>query len=113
MSEGACRMLHSEDRIVANPVAIRSEMQTIVRSAAEPWSPGDSVKAAVQRASRKIGLPYRRIRSFWYAQADAWAHEADRLRAWRVLAEHQQEQRLRDELHALQARLGRLRRAQD
>lgn len=101
-------MLPDKNRILDRAAALRGEMQQIVRSAAEPVSPGASVKAALQQASRRLGLSYSRIRSFWYAQADAWAHEADQLRAWRQMSDLQREQRLREELMALQARIGQM-----
>lgn len=63
--------------------AIMAEMQSIIRAAAEPWSPGDSAKAAIRRAARNTGLTFRRARTFWYGESAAVrAAEADALRAW-------------------------------
>jgi hypothetical protein len=59
-----------------------AELRAIARRAAEPCDAGDSVKAAIGRAARRLGLSYRRARSFWYGQGSPRAAEADRLRAW-------------------------------
>ena len=58
-------------------------MQRITRMAAEPRRPGDNVKRQIGRAAWRLGLSYRRARSFWYGDASAAvrAHEADHLRA--------------------------------
>lgn len=86
--------------------AIASEMQSITRSAAGPWQPGDSVKAAIGRAARTLGIGYRRARSFWYGeQVSVRAFEADRMRAAETLLLTQRRQRLEQELAALRARL--------
>lgn len=67
---------------MANPAYL--EMQMICREAAEPWFPGDSVKLGINRAARKLGIGYRRARSFWYGDEVAVrADEADKLRAIR------------------------------
>ncbi len=85
---------------------IAHEMQAITRRAAEPWLPGDSVKAAIGRASRTLGIGYRRARSFWYGESVAVrAIEADRMRAAETLLLTQRRQRLEQELAALRARL--------
>jgi hypothetical protein len=86
--------------------AIASEMQSITRRAAEPWLPGDSVKAAIGRAARTLGIGYRRARSFWYGESVAVrAFEADQMRAAETLLLTQRRQRLEQELAALRARL--------
>ena len=43
------------------------EAQSLVRRIAEPCPAGDSVKAAIGRAARKLRLNYARCRAFWYA----------------------------------------------
>lgn len=93
---------------MSDVAAMRQEMQGIVRSAAEPWQPGDSIKAALYRATRALGLPPSRVRKFWYSQADTWGWEADRLRAWASYADARKSERLHAELKALQERQGRL-----
>lgn len=40
-----------------------------VREAAEPAAPGESVKAAINRAARRLGLGYARARDHWYGRA--------------------------------------------
>jgi hypothetical protein len=58
------------------------EMRHIVRCAAEPAAPGESVKAAIGRAARRLALDWGRARSLWYgdARVRVSADEADRLR---------------------------------
>jgi hypothetical protein len=57
------------------------EAQTLVRRCAEPRPPGDQVKAAIRRASRRLGLPFTRTRDIWYGDARRIdAEEMDRLR---------------------------------
>jgi hypothetical protein len=112
MAWEACKDVHKQDKDLANPckargmLEITAEMRSIVHAAAEPWQPGEHVKAAILRASRKLGIGYRRTRSFWYAQpVRVRADEADRLRAveLRLLAERQR--RLARELQVIRARL--------
>lgn len=58
------------------------EYQQIVRRAAEPRPVGDSVKAAIGRAARRLCWKYTRTRAFWYAgdRINVKDYEADRLR---------------------------------
>lgn len=94
--------------------AIASEMQSITRSAAGPWQPGDSVKAAIGRAARTLGIGYRRARSFWYGEAvSVRAFEADRMRAAEQLLLQQRQRRLMQELAAIRARLDASDQAED
>ena len=56
------------------------EAQTLVRRCAEPNLPGDSVNAAIRRASRRLGLSFTRTRDIWYGDARRIdAAEMDRL----------------------------------
>ena len=76
-------MLDNPSKVANMPDAITAEMAEITRAAMSPWRPGDSVKAALVRAHRKLGISFRRARSFYYQEPVAvLAHEADRLRAW-------------------------------
>ena len=76
-------MLDNRDAPMDSATAILDEMQTIARAAAEPWAPGDSIKAAIGRASRRTGLGFRRMKTFWYTEpANVSAIEADALRRW-------------------------------
>lgn len=88
MQERALEMSHNPSEISDNPlearVPVTVEMAAIMRDAAQPVPPGDSVKAAIGRAARRLGLPYERARAIWYGQARLIrAEEADRLRARR------------------------------
>ena len=57
------------------------EAQTLVRRCAEPRPAGDQVKAAIRRASRRLGLSFTRTRDIWYGDARRIdAEEMDRLR---------------------------------
>jgi hypothetical protein len=57
------------------------EAQTLVRRCAEPRPAGDQVKAAVRRASQRLGIPYSRVRDIWYGDARRIdADEMDKLR---------------------------------
>src|ERR1700737_3261579 len=57
------------------------EAQTLVRRCAEPRPAGDQVKAAVRRASQRLGIPFSRVRDIWYGDARRIdAEEMDRLR---------------------------------
>ena len=88
-----------------NAMQIRQEIKEIVRSAAEPRQPGDMIKSIIARSARRIGLPYWRAYHFWYGHRDAWAYEADQIRAWRRAKEEHEEQVLAADLANLKARL--------
>jgi hypothetical protein len=59
------------------------DYQQIVRRAAEPCPAGDSVKAAIGRAARRLRWKYTRTRAFWYAdeRINVKDFEADQLRS--------------------------------
>jgi hypothetical protein len=57
------------------------EAQILVRRCAEPRPAGDQVKAAVRRASQRLGIPFSRVRDIWYGEARRIdASEMDKLR---------------------------------
>jgi hypothetical protein len=57
------------------------EAQTLIRQCAEPRPAGDSVKAAIRRASLKLQMPFVRVRAIWYGEARRIdSEEMDRLR---------------------------------
>ena len=59
------------------------QMQAITRAAAEPWTPGMSIKEAIGRAARRLDISYRRAATFWRAEpCKVLAEEADKLRRW-------------------------------
>lgn len=45
------------------------EASNLLRAIAEPRPVGDSVKAAIRRAARKVGLTFSRAKSIWYGDA--------------------------------------------
>jgi hypothetical protein len=58
-----------------------SEAAELVRMAAEPRPVGDSVKAAIRRASNRLGWSHARVKNIWYREARRIdAHEMDALR---------------------------------
>ena len=67
---------------VSCEAAYLSEMQTLVRRVAQPAPAGDSVKAAIGRAARAIGISWERAREHWYGRARSCpAHELIAARA--------------------------------
>jgi hypothetical protein len=57
------------------------EARNLVHRCAEPRPVGDSVKAAILRASRRLGLSFNRTKDIWYGNARRIdAGEMDRLR---------------------------------
>lgn len=58
-----------------------AEMTSLLRAVAAPADPGEGVKAAIGRASRRLGLPWGRAKRLWYGEArrvDAWEMDAAR-----------------------------------
>jgi hypothetical protein len=65
-----------------SPDDLREEMKRLVRRAAEPARVGESVKAEIGRAARRLGLGYGRVKRYWYGEiAVPPAHEVDAIRA--------------------------------
>jgi hypothetical protein len=62
------------------------EAQHLVRRCAEPRPAGDLVKAAILRASRRLGFPVSRTRDIWYG--DARRIDAEEMDQLRHVAEH-------------------------
>lgn len=50
------------------PERVRSEVQHLVREAAEPAVVGESVKAAINRAARALQLSAGRAKRLWYGE---------------------------------------------
>ena len=86
------------------------EMRGIVRAAAVPSRPGESVKAAIGRAARALALDWGRARSLWYgdARVAVRADEADRLRRLHQMRQTVRLAELRAEIAAHEADLARL-----
>lgn len=81
------------------------EMQVIVRAAGYPHEPGGSVKASIRRAAGRLGLTFRRARTFWAGdrRAAVRSDEADRLREWYADFVARRAERLEQELLELRA----------
>jgi len=91
---------------VGDPVA---EAEALVKAAAEPREPGESVKASMNRAARRLGFTPRRVTQAWYRQPAAWlSTEMDVMRLKAAEAMRARQARLRAELDALEARLALL-----
>ncbi len=50
------------------PDMVASDVQAMLRLAAEPVQPGELVAAQIRRAARRCGLAYNRARKLWYAE---------------------------------------------
>ena len=75
----------SPSSVATRPIASNTnsieEAQTLVRRCAEPRPAGDKVKAAVIRASRRLGFSFSRTKDIWYRNARRIdATEMDQLR---------------------------------
>jgi hypothetical protein len=91
--------LDMRDKSSESVMSALAEAQTLVRRIAEPCTAGDSVKAQMLRASRRVGLGFNRIRSIWYAdqRVSVSAVEMDVLRR-AAGAREQKAEAHRDEL---------------
>jgi len=62
-------------------VSAVAEASFRLRRIAEPRPAGDLVKAAINRAAKRVGLPPRRVEDLWYAHASmVRAEEMDAIR---------------------------------
>ncbi len=60
---------------------IVDEMRELVRLAAYPEEPGETVKGSIRRASRRLRISFTQARRLWYGnRAAIMAHEADEIR---------------------------------
>lgn len=77
-----------------------------LRELSEPWTPGDRVKAAIQRAARASGLPYWRAFDIWYRKARRIDHSE--IVAIADAIEKKRDREARNELQELRTRLAKL-----
>ena len=91
---------------------VAAEMRLILIEAAEPRGPQETIRAAILRASRVLGLRYARARALWYgdARVRVRAEEADALRVARRALAAQRIARLQAKLAEEQALLDGLNR---
>jgi hypothetical protein len=75
----------------------------MLRELAEPWTVGDRVKAAIDRAARRCGLSYWRAFDIWYGKARR-VEDAERARIAEAL-ETKRTRAARNEFHELKKRL--------
>jgi hypothetical protein len=116
MAWGPFEVLHKPSKFLhksfegAVTDAVLFEMRDIVMDAALPVEQGESVKVRIARASRRLGLSFSRVRTFWYGTArSVHAFEADKLRAARLEILDQRLAAIEAEHDRLRARLARLR----
>lgn len=61
--------------------SVSDEAAALLRQVAEPRPVGDSVKAAIGRAARRLGFSWRRTKTIWYGETSRiGAEEMDALR---------------------------------
>lgn len=58
----------NSEMVEATVESIVAEGRSIVVSAARPVEPGDSVKAQINRAARRLGLKPSRAKRYWYGE---------------------------------------------
>jgi hypothetical protein len=74
-----------------------------LRELAEPWEPGDKVKAAIDRAARRVGLTYWRAFDIWYGKARRIeTFEAEAIAA---ALDRKRREAVRNELHDIRTRI--------
>jgi hypothetical protein len=97
----------SSERVVVMSSVV--EASRLVRSLAEPYQIGDTIKAQIDRAARKVPFwNYSRVRSAWYAD-NRMRIDADELTQLRLLVDNSGRARHdRDEYAELRSRLSRL-----
>lgn len=90
----------SEFHTEAKRMSCVEEASTLLRRTAEPRPIGDSVKAAIRRAARRVGLSFGRAEDIWYRQARlVRAEEMDAIR--KAAAQRTQEQKARNDYQEL------------
>jgi hypothetical protein len=65
-------------------VSIVDEAVALLKEIAQPAVPGESVKAVIARAARRIGFSYGRTNGVWYRLVRIDAEEMDHMRAVRA-----------------------------
>ena len=101
--------MKNQSEFARRSVSYVIEASALVRAAACPAVPGESVKAAIWRASRKAGLTAGRVTSLWYRKAHrVGAEEMDLLRAAVRRAGEQEASAYQREHEDLRRRVGAL-----
>ena len=91
--------------------ALALEMQDIVRNAAMPVRPGDTIKGQMNRAWRALQTPpFWRIKAAWYGEAGCWDGAAiEDMRARDARRRREKERLAREEAALASARVSSLR----
>lgn len=84
---------------------VSAEMATGLQRLAEPVRAGESVKALINKAARRSGMSFSRVRELWYGRGKVSAEELERVRA--LLRTNRQEN-INAEIAELRERLARL-----
>ena len=82
------------------------DVRAALHELAEPWSRGDRVKAAIDRAARAAGLSYWRAFDIWYGKARRI--EPAEIARIQAALQRKNEERNRNELHEIRLRVARL-----
>ncbi len=99
----------SQGREMLGPDVIASEMAAIVRLAAEPVAPGETVGELIRRAARRVGLSYGRVKKYWYREITRPpAHEYVLMQQRKLALMQERRARLHAEMCDLKAALGKM-----
>lgn len=82
MAKEPSKLLDKSSKHSGNPkLSAVAEASFRMRRLAEPYPAGDRVKAAIQRAAKRAGLPIQRAENLWYGEARlVRAEEMDAIR---------------------------------
>jgi sirohydrochlorin ferrochelatase len=100
MSQNPCQM------VFIMTAAIASEMKSSLRLIAEPVHAGESIKALIAKAARRVGFEYWRTHDLWYGRARRI--DVAELEAVRARVRAKEEAQANAEIAELRARLQRL-----
>ena len=104
-SQNPCQNSQNRCEREMSSASISIEVSEGLRRLSEPVRAGESVKALIAKAARKVGLSYSRAFSLWYGRGVVRAEELERVRA--LLRTNRQEN-LNAEIAELRERLARL-----
>lgn len=88
------------------PISLGDRCASALKELSEPWVRGDKIKAAIDRASRRVGLPYWRAFDIWYGKARRI--EQYELDAIDEALDKKRREAARNELHELRTAVLRL-----
>lgn len=74
------QMARGRNRNAAAIEAVRKEAAALVKLAAGPSRPGDTIKVRIARAAGNLGWAATRTRHIWHGEGQIEVHEMDQLR---------------------------------